>query len=188
MIWRRKWREKQRRLRGTLHKTHIHSVFGNKLFHRVLWRTDKRSLAGGLSLGLFIAFTPTIPFQMLLAAAGAIYLKVNLPLALAACWVTNPVTAIPVYLFAWKLGRNLTENIVFIERAVEFFSIHERSANFFRHSFYLWAGCLLLSIIAAVLAQVLVRLFWNVGRKVIHRHQPKSPHDDNEPMPDICDQ
>ena len=88
-IWHRRWFLKQRQLKRKMHGGRLHAILGRHVFHRKVWRSDKRAIAGGLAVGLFMAFAPTIPFQMLLAAAAAIYFKVNLPLALAACWVCH---------------------------------------------------------------------------------------------------
>jgi hypothetical protein len=42
----------------------IHRLLGDRIFHPHIWSFDERSLSGGLALGLFIAFTPTLTFQM----------------------------------------------------------------------------------------------------------------------------
>ena len=44
----------------------IYSIFGNYVLARDLWHIDLRSFAGGLSLGLFIALTPTTPLEIYL--------------------------------------------------------------------------------------------------------------------------
>ncbi len=83
----------------------LHKVLGRSIFSRDLWHMSRRSVSGGLSLGLFVAFTPTIPFPMILTTVGDLCFRVNLPVALAACWITNPLIAVPIYLMAWRLGR-----------------------------------------------------------------------------------
>lgn len=45
-----------------------------------------------------------IPFQMLIAALGSVRAKANIPLAMAACWVSNPFTQIGIWLSQEKLG------------------------------------------------------------------------------------
>ena len=61
----------------------LHRLFGKYITASDLWHLNRRSFTGGLALGLFIAFTPTIPFQIFLVALGAMYFRVHLPTALA---------------------------------------------------------------------------------------------------------
>ncbi len=63
-----------------------------------------KSKAGGVALGLFIAFTPTVGIQMPIAFATATVFGVNQPLAIAMVWLTNPVTVPPVYYFEYRVG------------------------------------------------------------------------------------
>ena len=60
-------------------------------------------MAGGAALGVFLAFIP-VPIQMLIAAPLAFLFQVNLPVALAATWVSNPLTLAPILLLAYKVG------------------------------------------------------------------------------------
>lgn len=63
-----------------------------------------RSKAGGVALGVFVAFTPTVGVQMPIAFALATLLGVNQPLAVAMCWITNPLTVPPIYYFEYVIG------------------------------------------------------------------------------------
>ncbi|MGB1260974.1 MAG: DUF2062 domain-containing protein, partial [Akkermansiaceae bacterium] len=73
------------------------------LFSRDLWQPCRFTIAGGLSIGLFCAMLP-IPFQMLLAALASMRARVNIPIAMAACWVSNPFTQIWIWLSQERLG------------------------------------------------------------------------------------
>ncbi|MDM8558786.1 DUF2062 domain-containing protein [Candidatus Parabeggiatoa sp. HSG14] len=90
--------------------------FGDLLHDPNLWHFNRRSLAGGSAVGLFIAFIP-MPMQMLLAAAIAILLRVNLPVSVSLVWITNPITMPPLFYFAYMLGTVLlgmpTEQVEF---------------------------------------------------------------------------
>lgn len=83
------------------------AVFGSALHHHNLWHLHRRSVAGGLAAGLFAGLIPG-PVQMLCAALLAVLLRVNLPVAVATTWYTNPVTIVPLYLVAYKLGAFVT--------------------------------------------------------------------------------
>lgn len=77
--------------------------FGELLHHPNLWHINRKSTAGGVSVGLFFAFFP-IPIQMILSAGTAILFKVNLPIALLVTWVSNPITIVPMMIFAYSIG------------------------------------------------------------------------------------
>lgn len=67
-------------------------------------RGSPQAIAGGFSLGLFIAFTPTIGVQIVLALFLATVLNVNRPAAVLAVWITNPVTIPAIFTFNYWLG------------------------------------------------------------------------------------
>ncbi|MCH8504762.1 MAG: DUF2062 domain-containing protein [Ectothiorhodospiraceae bacterium] len=78
-------------------------VLGVLLHDPNLWHLNRHTVAGGVALGLFIAFIP-MPMQMLVAAAFAIPLRVNLPIAVAMVWVSNPLTMPPMFFFSYRIG------------------------------------------------------------------------------------
>ncbi len=78
-------------------------IFGEHLFHPALWHLNRRSVAGGFAVGLFCGLIPG-PLQMGGAAIGAMWLRTNLPVALATTLYTNPFTIVPLYLIAYQLG------------------------------------------------------------------------------------
>jgi uncharacterized protein (DUF2062 family) len=82
--------------------------FGQRLAEPRLWHLNRRSIAFGLAVGLFVAFMPILG-QMFVAAALAILVRVNLPIAVMAVWVTNPVTIAPIYFFSYRLGAYILE-------------------------------------------------------------------------------
>jgi uncharacterized protein (DUF2062 family) len=78
--------------------------FGSFLQHPNLWHLNRRSVAGGVAVGMFSGLVPG-PLQMVTAALLAVPLRVNLPVALATTLYTNPVTIGPLYLLAYLIGR-----------------------------------------------------------------------------------
>lgn len=111
---------------------------------------------------------------MLLAAAGAIYLRVNLPIALAACWITNPVTAVPIYLFAWRLGRTILENVFLIEDLFDMYPLQGAMGKILQQTAYLWAGSLCIATLSSVLTLFAVRTIWVLSAR-LYRTSRKKP-------------
>lgn len=77
--------------------------FAGTLLHPRLWCLNRRSTAAGFGIGLFCGLIPG-PLQMLGAALCCLLLRGNLPLALLTTLYTNPLTIIPLYLLAYRIG------------------------------------------------------------------------------------
>src|SRR3989338_8281332 len=77
--------------------------FGSWLHHPNLWHLHRRSVAGGVAIGLFCGLIPG-PLQMVSAALLAVLLRVNLPVAAFTTLYTNPFTIVPLYMLAYELG------------------------------------------------------------------------------------
>lgn len=80
---------------------------GQRLHEPELWHWGRRAVANGLAAGLFIALLP-VPGQMALAACAAVLLRANLPLAVAATWISNPLTFAPISVLAYTVGTWVT--------------------------------------------------------------------------------
>lgn len=83
--------------------------FRNTLLHPRLWHVNRRSAAGGFAAGLFCGLFPA-PFQMLGAAICSVIFRINLPIAILTTLYTNPVTFVPLYIFAYWIGSQLVGN------------------------------------------------------------------------------
>ncbi len=149
------------------HKTmreHPHlKKFGHRLADPKLWHLNRHSVAGGIAVGLLIAFVPTVG-QMVIAAALAILLRVNLPVAVAGVWLTNPLTMAPIFFFAYKVGAWVLQLPV----EPQAFSM---TWDWFSHEFLsIWQPLLLGSLIcgtlAALFGMLIVKLSWRLV--VIH--------------------
>lgn len=87
----------------TVRQIAIMRMFGESLFHPALWHLNRRSAAGGVATGLFCGLIPG-PLQMLGAGVIAVLFRINLPVALLSTLYTNPLTIVPIYLLAYKIG------------------------------------------------------------------------------------
>ena len=61
-------------------------------------------IAFGAGIGVFIAFTPTIGFQMLLVLLATSALRANKVAGLPMPWITNPVTIVPMFSLNYYVG------------------------------------------------------------------------------------
>ncbi len=145
------------------HKTirdHKHlRFFGTLLHHPNLWHLNRRSVPGAVSVGLFAAFIPG-PVQMLLAAIGAIAFRVNLPLAIALTFITNPFTVPPIAYFSYKIGAwilRAPEREFKIEMSLSWLTdqLHTIGGPFL-------LGTLVLSVTSAALGNLLMRGIWQL--------------------------
>ena len=86
-------------------------LFGTWLHHHNLWHLHRRSVAGGVAVGLFAGLIPgSNPVQFFFAALLAIAFKVNLPVAVATTLYSNPLTILPIYIAAYAIGAFVTGN------------------------------------------------------------------------------
>src|SRR3978361_1326773 len=80
--------------------------FGRLLTHHNLWHLHRRSVAGGVAVGMFAGLIPgSNPVQFTAAALLAIAFHVNLPIAVIVTLYSNPLTIVPLYYLAFKLGQ-----------------------------------------------------------------------------------
>jgi hypothetical protein len=100
------------RLRDALPKPHqlrehrAVSWLGPALHHPRVWHLTRRGVALGVAIGVF--FGLMVPLgQILLAAAAAVFLRANLPVAAFSTLETNPFTVAPIYFAAYRLGQAL---------------------------------------------------------------------------------
>lgn len=85
-------------------------VITRPLFDRSLWVPCRDTVANGLAIGLFFSMIP-IPLQSIFAALITMRAKANVPFAMAACFVSNPLTNVPIWLAQARLGRWLYESL-----------------------------------------------------------------------------
>ena len=141
-------------------KEHKHlKIFGTLLHNPNLWHLNRRSISGAVALGIFCAFIP-VPFQMVIAAAGAILFHVNMPVSVVMVWLSNPITMPPMFygcylLGAWLLGTPAQE-----------FSFELSLAWLSDSLLHIWQpflfGCLIAGSICSLLGYFSMRILWRV--------------------------
>ena len=120
-----------------------------------LFHLNRHSVSVAFFAGIFCAFLP-VPGQSVLAALLALLLRCNMPIAFALVWITNPLTAPPVFFLNFELGRWL------LDRPPMAFSI-EPSWQWFQDQ----GEAVLLPLLVGSLASGLV--FGAIGYGVTHQ-------------------
>lgn len=134
-------------------------LLGPRLQDPSLWHINRRSCSLAVALGVFCAFIP-MPFQMFIAAAAAIWIRVNILVAVPMVWISNPFTMAPMYYFCYLVG-------------VEILGIDQGRFDF-KLSFQwlldelsaIWQpfllGCFAVGIITALASFILIRILWRL--------------------------
>lgn len=65
---------------------------------------DPHFVAMGMAIGVFVAATPTMPFQTAIAVALAFILRSSKAAAVIGVWISNPITFPVFYLASYKVG------------------------------------------------------------------------------------
>ncbi len=141
-------------------RDHRHLKFLGTLLHDPnILHLNRHSVAGAFSVGLFIAFVP-VPFQMVLAAIGAIVVRVNLPISITLVWITNPFTMPPLFYFAYKVGTWLLDTPI---QDVEFqLSIEWLMTGLVAIWQPFLLGCFVCGTSFALLGNLSIRLLWRI--------------------------
>lgn len=154
------------------------------LFERRLWMPCRDTVATGLAIGMFFAVMP-LPLQMLFAGIVAMRFRSNVPLAMAACWLSNPLTNLFIFAAQYWLGSRFAaavglklpdiawfKNFLNWVNESEWFKVripqtilHGNAGDFF-------LGMLLSGILLAALTYPLVHLF----SAVMPHHLPVRRH------------
>ena len=107
-------------------------------------------IAMGMSIGIFVSLTPTVPFHTAIAIALAFILKGSKLAAAIGSWVSNPVT-IPIFYYAcFKTGTLLLGGSV--PDDINFKSMHDLFEMGFDVILTMLIGGAVLGIIPALVA------------------------------------
>jgi len=82
-------------------------VFGAHLTDPRLWSLQRRGVTGAFGAGLAICFVP-LPVHLPLATLVAIVWRLNIPAIIATVWIVNPLTVVPIYYGAYRVGAAIT--------------------------------------------------------------------------------
>lgn len=144
-----------------------------------LWDLNRYSVSTAVFIGFFVAFAP-LPIHMVAAALFAIWWRANLPVAVAAVWISNPVTITPQFYLAYKIGARI------LRQPQNDFAF-QLSMHWVREEFAaLWQplllGCLVCGLITATFGWIAVRILWRaqVVARWRARQRQREQHDHHE--------
>ncbi|MDX1443842.1 MAG: DUF2062 domain-containing protein [Gammaproteobacteria bacterium] len=138
---------------------------------------NRRTATRAFAIGLFFTFVP-IPLQMAASALVALWLRVNLPIAIATVWITNPVTMGPIFYAEYRLGAWL------LDMPPGDFSF-ELSVEWLREGMlYIWEpmllGTLVFSVTFSALGYFILNWIWM--RSAIARYRERPHHGGFHPI------
>lgn len=122
-----------------------------------LFHMNRRSVSGAFAVGLFWAMIP-IPLQMLAAAINAILVGVNLPIAIALVWLTNPLTMPPIFYFNYLVGTwilGTPEGVGDFQMSLEWIGAQ-------LHAIWLplYFGSIVVGVISGLVGYLGIRAYW----------------------------
>ncbi|MFP6681108.1 MAG: DUF2062 domain-containing protein [Gammaproteobacteria bacterium] len=146
---------------------------GQRLHDPDLWHFGRRSVAGGVGLGLFLSFIP-IPIQMILVVPCALLIRVNIPITFTAIWATNPITFAPMFIFAFKVGTWIT-GYQSATGGIPFEATFDGLAAALDNIWYpLLVGCFVCGLSAGAIGNVLVRWLWRLHLIYLRRKRGRN--------------
>jgi uncharacterized protein len=138
-----------------------------------LWAPQRRYVSRAFGAGLAICFVP-LPIHLPLAALTGIVARVNLPTIFASIFIVNPLTVVPVYYLAYRVGSWVSG---FQAQPFEF----TLSWDWLQHGLGpLWqpflVGCLVCAIGFGLLGWLTVQVAWRiaVARRVQDRRRRRT--------------
>ena len=143
-------------------------------------------IALGVAIGVFVALTPTVGFQMIIAAVLAKLLRANWVVAAPMAWITNPATAPPYFYGTYRIGAMMMrfeEDYSVFDKIKEIAekATHGHMLTFFQEMFKLtgdilmplWLGSIMIAMIAGLgTYPIIMRMVtgYRKGRK-LRRHK-----------------
>lgn len=133
--------------------------WASRLRHPSLWRLNRHSVARAMAIGLFWALIP-MPWQMVPAAFSAARWRGNLPIAMAVCWLSNPLTWAPLWYGTYRFGLLLLGHQSQSPPSADW---AQALADIGSIWWPLYFGSTVAGVVLAVLGYFAVHAFWRVN-------------------------
>jgi uncharacterized protein (DUF2062 family) len=84
-----------------------------RVISRILHINDTpHAIALGTAIGMFLAMTPTVGIQIILAATICTVIRANRVAAVIMVFISNPLTMVPIYWLSYGLGAAITGDVM----------------------------------------------------------------------------
>jgi uncharacterized protein len=132
-------------------------LLGPRITDARLWGLNRRAITAAFGAGIAIAFIP-LPVHLFLGLAAAVIWRLNIPAMVGTLLLMNPLTAVPVYYVAYRVG-------ALILRVPPGRFAFELSWNWLQTGLgSVWKpfllGCLVCAVLGGYLAYRLLELAW----------------------------
>lgn len=157
------------RKRHLLHNRWFMRPFRALLENPAYWSIHRTNVTRAVAIALFVSFIP-LPIHTPTVTVLALLLQVNLPVAVATVYVSNPLTIVPQFYMCYVVGSRLLGT-----RVTHFhfeLSWHWISTEFLPIWKPFLLGCFVMGLVAAVSGYLILRLLWHFSL-VMKYHERK---------------
>lgn len=124
-----------------------------------LWHVNRASISKGLAIGMFFGFLLPLG-QGLVAGAAAISLRANLPAAVLATFISNPLTTPVIVVAAYHLGLAVLREPIVLPVLADHTGWLEKIGSMGKP---LLVGLVILAVASAILTYFGVQLAWRLS-------------------------
>lgn len=149
-------------------------------FNVIRSNSSTEEVADGLAIGMFIAWLPIMGIQMYVALVVTRLFKKNTLASLIAVWVTNPLTAVPIYWFNLWVGHFLRKkspvSFSALYRTVRSLDLQNILSSGKDILIPLWMGSMIVGIVVAYISQKLCLKYYDAIREKVHHIKEHNTH------------
>lgn len=156
--------------------------FAHHFLTKRVWKPTRHTLAGGAAVGCFIT-VQLIPVQMPLAVLLCAALRLNIPIALVICWVSNPVTLVPIGVMEKEIGEWLLRWLG--DPGTQWLETMENQslAKTLAYARYMYLGGLVAGAIFAPIGYAITYASWTLVNRFTGRKETKNKAVAEAPAP-----
>jgi uncharacterized protein (DUF2062 family) len=141
-----------------------------------IWSLTRYSVAKACAIGMFVGLLPLMSAQMVISGTIAIFFRANLLISVAVVWITNPITAAPIYYFCYRVG------LIILSMQPMDLGHPWTLSSLLHQASRIWlplcVGSFVVAVIGAIISYYAVLLFWRVSVSLrwANRKRKKSSH------------